>query len=192
MWRTPDSSRPQGLLTKKDRAYLLGDEVPDSKQGRYQRRSGLEKRISNGLLDFQYLWDMDADERRRVTDGLVEDEELYRSLGDMFAFIRYCCLDRDYDLEELLASGIRQSYQKEGGTAIHPEKGPRQTRMLKKVTVNINTEFTELDDIDALLESLREGEKLSHRRLAAILLGADLTEEDWQRIREVYESYDEE
>ena len=131
---------------------------------------------------------MDADERRRVTDGLVEDEELYRCLGDMFAFIRYCCLDRDYDLEELLASGIRQCYQKEGGTPIHPEQGPRQIRMLKKVTVNINTEFTELDDPEALLERLRNGKQLDHRRLGRVIMSEDMTDEDWERVREMYGS----
>jgi hypothetical protein len=180
----PDADRPPGILTKKDRLYLQGEDVPETKQARYERRKGIRKRIRNALLDFQELWDLEPNERRKITSDMPSNTSLYTCLVHMFAFLRYCALDEGYDLEEIVASGVQVSKYEEGSTVVESEPG--MVDVLEGVTVTIDPRYHRQPKTETILEQLREGSVLSHRELVALIGSGLLTSEDWDKLRKEY------
>ena len=180
----PNPHRPPGVLTEKDRLYLQGEDVPESKQALYERRKGVRQRIKNGLLDFQEFWDLDAEERKKITSDLPPDTSLYTSLVHMFAFLRFCALDEGHDLEKIVASGVELSRREEGSTVVESEPG--MIDVLEGVTVTIAPRYHRQPNTETILEKFREGTVLSHREMVALIGSGLMTEADWDRLREEY------
>lgn len=182
----PDWDRDPGILTKRDRQYLRGEDVPESKQARYQRRKGIRKRTSNAVLDFRDLWDIDVEERRKITEELYEEGELHKSLVCMIAFIRYCSLDVDHSLERIIRGGVITSMRHEGSTTIE-ENGRTDTMdVLDDVSVEISTDYKRIPTSESLLERYREGKTLNGEQLGQLIGSGLMTQEDWDRLSEMY------
>lgn len=181
-----DEERPRGILTDKDRAYLLGEEIPDSKQARYQRREAIRERVANGILDFQFLWRMNPEERRESLSRIGQPGNLYTSLVNMTAFMRYCAMDGDFDLEEILSSGVQQSLYEDGSSVLDRGDDPDEIAVLESATVSIDLKYRQMPTEEALLERFRDGNILGPRELSSIIGSGMMTEEDWDRLREEY------
>lgn len=182
----PDWDRAPGILTKQDRQYLRGEDEPDSKQARYQRKKGIRKRVSNGVLDFQDIWSMDEEERRKITDELYEKGELHKSLVSMMAFLRYCARDADHDLEWIVRGGVITSMRNDGSAVIE-ENGRTGTQdVLDDVTVDISIEYERTRTSESLLEMYREGDVLNGDQLGQLIGSGLMTETDWEHLPEMY------
>lgn len=180
----PDPDRPPGILTKTDRLYLQGEEVPESKQARYERRSGIRRRVKNALLDFQVLWNMDPEERRKVTSDIPPDTSLYSCLVHMFAFLRFCALDEGHDLSQIVGSGVEISMREDGTTVL--EADSETEAVLEGVTVTIDPRYYKRPKTETILDRFREGKVIPQRQLTALIGSGLMTAEDWDQLREQY------
>ena len=182
----PDWDRDPGILTKRDRQYLRGETEPDTKQARYQRKKGIRKRISNAILDFQDIWNLEEEERRKITKELYTEAELHKSLVCMMAFLGYCSKDADHDLTRIIKGGIITSMRHEGSDTIEENGRAGTIDVLDDVTVEISPEYKRIPTPESLLEKYREGDVLSADQLAQLIGSGKMTEEDWDRLREMY------
>lgn len=157
-----------------------------SKQARSQRKKGIRKRISNAILDFQDLWNLNEEERRKITDELYAEGELFKSLVYMIAFLRYCSKDVDHDLEWIIRGSVITSMRHEGSTTIE-ENGREDTiDVLDDVVVEIAPGYKRVPTSDSLLEKYRSGEALNGEQLGQLIGSGLMTEEDWDRLQGMY------
>lgn len=183
----PSVDRPPGILTKKDRQYLRGEEIPESKQARYERRKGIRQRIKNGLLDFQEIWEMDRGERRKVVENFDPQADLYTSLVYLIAFADFCAGDAGYEFEEIVSGGIQYStYEPEERRKEVGEYESGEVHVLEDVTVNIRRHFTRLPAPNRLKDQLMRGEHLTQKELSILISSEVLDEEGWKRLQDVY------
>lgn len=183
----PNVDRPPGILTKKDRQYLRGEEVPKNKQTRYERRKGIRQRIKNGLLDFQEIWEMDREERRMVVDDFDPQADLYTSLVYLIAFADFCARDAGYEFEEIVSAGVQYStYEPEERRKNIGEYESGEIQVLENVTVNIRRHFTQMSAPDQLYDQLMDGEHLSHRELSMLISSDILDEKGWKQLQSLY------
>lgn len=108
-------SRPRGILSPADRAYLTGEADLASDQSEYDARYRIRERIRHALLDFGLLFEHlaeqdcrqvfapDADERDTFTEGLVS----------AIAFLYLGTAEYDPPRENLFAEGIRRAAERE-------------------------------------------------------------------------------
>ena len=182
----PNWDRDPGILTKQDRQYLRSEDEPDSKQARYQRNKGIRKRISNAILDFRDVWDLDEEERRKITGDLYSEAELHKSLVSMMAFLGYCAKDADHDLEWIIRGGVIMSMRHEGSDTIEENGRAGTIDVLDDVTVEISPEYKQIPTSESLLERYRDGEALSGDQLGQLIASGLMTQEDLDRVPEMY------
>lgn len=183
----PDWNRPPGILTKKDRQYLRGEEISENRQVRYERRKGIRNRVRNGLLDFQDIWEIDQDERRKIVDGFEPRADLYTSLVYLIAFADYCARDAGYDLEEIISGGIQYStYEPDERQRDIGEYDSGEIQVLEDVTVNIRRHFKSMPAPNQLYDQLMDGEHLSYRELSMLISSGVLDEEGWNQLQSHY------
>ena len=108
-------SRPRGILSPADRAYLAGEADLGSDQSVYDTRYRIRERVRHALLDFRLLFDHlaardrqqvfapDPDERDAFTEGLVS----------AVAFLYLGTTAYDPPRENLFAEGIRRAAERE-------------------------------------------------------------------------------
>ena len=182
----PAWDRDPGILTKQDRQYLRGEDEPSTKQARYQRKKGIRKRISNAILDFRDIWDLDEEERRKITGDLYSEAELHKSLVAMMAFLGYCAKDADHDLEWIIRGGIIMAMRHEGSDTIEENGRADTIDVLDDVTVEISPEYKQIPTSESLLERYREGKTLSGEQLGQLIGSGLMTKEDWNQLSKMY------
>lgn len=138
-------ARPRGIITKKDREFLLNkDEYSSEEQS--DRRYRIRERVENAFGDFVFLRMMlSKDDTEKVFSNLLADEPTY--LGRVTNCIEFIYSGVDileYDFESLLENAIKT----------YEEMDNRET--IPKVSVNI--EITHLEpDVDEVVTRFIEG-----------------------------------
>lgn len=74
-------NRPRGMLTNKDRQYLIegldAQKYEDPDNAEYQKRHRIRERVSNAILDFYILrYTLSHDDLALITDDLIEEANL--------------------------------------------------------------------------------------------------------------------
>lgn len=180
--------RQPGLLTYDDREYLFGEKDVEG-AAEDQLRQRLRDRVRNGLLDFELLLARleDRDIATIFEDVTPppwpeggDDGEGFRSVEYALAFLYHGVSEYSrVDFEAALEDAIR-----EGGTRSSKARGDGYF-LTAEPTVNIDVDWTVAQaDLEAALESLREGEPLRGEEIAALVRHGDLSERDWELLRE--------
>lgn len=183
----PSVDRSPGILTQKDRMYLREEDIPESKQARYERRKGIRQRIKNGLLDFQEIWEMDRDERKKIVEEFEPRGDLYTSLVYLIAFADYCSRDGGYDFEEIVSGGVQYStYEPDERRKDISDYESGEIRVLEDVNVDISRRFTQMPAPTQLYDQLMDGEHLSYRELSMLISSGELDEEGWNQLQNLY------
>lgn len=132
---TSDYSHGRGILTERDREYLLGEHSYDEEQQERNRRTYIRNRISNAILDFHILVHHLNERDRKLVfkelakkeipyvnspsgarfrldseGGFTEDPELDLEWGmiNAIAFFYLVCQDCDIPFNKVVEEGIRQ------------------------------------------------------------------------------------
>lgn len=108
MGETPDPDRPNGMLTRRDRRWLLGlSEVEAQSQTERNIRAAIRERLKNGLLDFELLYNtLEPRDRKHVFDSISTDMEI--SLAALLAFVYRDTRDTSPHFQKLLESAIKR------------------------------------------------------------------------------------
>lgn len=130
-----DYSHGRGILTERDREYLLGKHSYDEEQQERNRRTYIRNRISNSILDFHVLVRyLDERDRKLVFKELAEKEVPYvdsptgarfrlddegeltdeprlnleGGIINAMTFFYLVCQDCDIPFSEVVEEGVRQ------------------------------------------------------------------------------------
>lgn len=188
-----DRERPRGILTEKDRRYLMDDVLPDSKQARYERKKGVQERIRNGILDFPYLRFMPPKERRGLFTDMDTHDELYWALKSIIGFAKYACDDAGIPVKKLLEDGLELgTFSARGDVSDPSDHRPREetdgtqttTRVLDSVTVDIEYNFFDMYSPEEVKRRFENGENLSLGEIGTLVVNGHLDEEDLQKLEE--------
>jgi len=111
-----DPERDRGVLTKKDRLFLLdaGEEETKSSKGRVTR-SRIRDRIYNSILDFTIIRDeVEARDRKKVFEG-ADELEFRQGVIATLEFLYQVIEENDADFEEILIPAIESAERKLSG-----------------------------------------------------------------------------
>lgn len=149
--------RPRGIFSTADREYLLGEsDIKPKTQAERNRRARIRERLTQSLLDFALVSEIEMRDRRRVferqDDSKAESDRmsaLHQSIMDLLGFL-YQELGQDSDtamsFEECLRTGIlRTRFRSETMQTVTPGD------------VTFEVEEPEEIDIDSVAMRLSEG-----------------------------------
>jgi hypothetical protein len=110
-------SRPRGILSPADRAYLTGEADLASDQSVYDARYRIRERIRHALLDFALLFDhLSEADREQVFRPDDETRDAFtESLVSAVGFLYLGTATYDPPRENLFAEGIRRAAEREHG-----------------------------------------------------------------------------
>jgi len=172
-----------GLLSKKQRKYLLGEHDPNNEA---TMRFRIRRRIQTAMLDFRLLYASHPDEERKLTFEPSEREQWHQRLKesefsrfspdaepeksiqdsiipgmrDSIAYFYLAARDRDLEDEnfaEMIRNGVKQAIEHREGEDV-----------IARVEVSIDHEIRE-ERLSELREKFLEGEQLSKDQLKALL-----------------------
>lgn len=105
-----DIDRKRGVLTRADRAYLLGETEMTHEQSKRNAEARIRRRITNALLDFDLLVHMLArKDRQQVFERAATDDELLDGVTAMLAFTYLGLKEQGIEFEEVLSPAVRSS-----------------------------------------------------------------------------------
>ena len=109
-------SRPRGVLSPADRAYLRGEAELASDQSEYDTRYRIRERVRHALLDFELLFEgLTEQDRRQVFSPATADHEAFtEALVSAVAFLYLGTAAYDPPRKNLFAEGIRRAANREG------------------------------------------------------------------------------
>lgn len=150
------SDRPNGMLTPIDREFLqAGGNYYDgetARQTRYQRRRGIRARITQTLLDFQYLIKTPESKLRQQIfnepekSGAEDRDEFDLALRALFYWLYRGCEETDFDFDRLLEMAVRQAAEdhirEESGTIVDVEVD---------LDIKVTSRETDLEDLSRRL-----------------------------------------
>lgn len=142
-----DDSRPRGILSPADRAFLVGEAEFASEQSAYDARYRIRERLRHALLDFELLFDRLSDEDRRQVFAPPDDqcEAFTRGLVSAVAFLYLGTAGYDPPRENIFAEGIRRAADREAG-------GENAF-----CSVRIDVERPTRDDLEHIIECVERG-----------------------------------
>ncbi|MFC6723445.1 hypothetical protein ACFQE1_03375 [Halobium palmae] len=160
-----DVERKRGVLTKKDREYLLGNITYESQQER-NRRQHIRRRVKNSIIDFSLLDRLESRDRKQIIASLRneagkgddqaegESQQLLSGLTGIARFLYLASTDAGIPFSEILKEGIRQAEKERTG------------QLVADVDLNIeylSTDPHKIDDVfiglDVEMDSLSEEER---------------------------------
>lgn len=108
-------SRPRGVLSPADRAYLTGEADLTSDQSEYDARYRIRERLGHSLLDFRLLFDhlSEADRRQVFAPAADEREAFTEGLVSAVAFLYLGTGSYSPPRDNLFAEGIRRALERE-------------------------------------------------------------------------------
>lgn len=152
-WRQRD--RKRGIITEDDRAFLAegiggqSEETPD-KQTIRDKRYRIRERMKNALLDFNYLGNIEGEDRKKVFEYLVDKGG--PTLQSIFEFVYLGITDLGEDTDQgLELEGFRALLER---AIIEAER--RERNYIAKVSVKIDIERTR-PDTETVLEKMLAG-----------------------------------
>lgn len=110
-------SRPRGVLSPADRAYLTGEADLASDQSEYDARYRIRERIRHALLDFELLFEhLTAQDRKQVFSPDPDEHEAFtEGFVSAVGFLYLGAGDYSPPRENLFAEGIRRAVEREHG-----------------------------------------------------------------------------
>lgn len=152
------SRRPSGMLTETDREFLQSDgdyyEGTSARQARYQQRQGIRARITQSLLDFQYLPKSPESRLRRQIfnepekSGAEDHDEFDLALRSLLYWLYRGCEESGFDFKRLLESAVRQAAEEhileESGTVVDVDVD---------FDIKATRRYTDLEDLSRRLMS---------------------------------------
>ncbi|MDQ2055968.1 MULTISPECIES: hypothetical protein [Halobellus] len=174
--------RDRGMLTKKDREYLLGEQPDINEHTETQKRHRIRKRVRNALLDFPLLRHMQTRDRNLIfedlnvgEDGPSGDVDLYYSIVDMIQFAYIGLKEQDADAKRPVASAIWNV------ESVFPQMYEDEW---VDVEVDITVDIKESVDLEAAIEKLRRGEDITSGEAWALLDAGRITPNEFKQIYE--------
>lgn len=167
--RGSDIDRGTGILSPRDRKWLLHGEEPESKQGRYQQRKGMEKRVYSALLDFPAIHQMPTKVRRGIFDDLATDAELYGAVRAALGFFNRGCDDGGVDFERAVEEGVQDAEMFVDEQMDEDEYGLIPNEIMTDVDVEITKTYKSVRFDERLLKRWREGEELTANELGVLV-----------------------
>jgi hypothetical protein len=174
--------RPEALLTKDQREYLLGVSDIEPKTARERSmRQNIRRRVADGILDFtillEHLEDRDRDEIFNDEVHAIDDRD--EDLGgvpmgqvpssgtDMIGFV-FQQIDSEYGFENKVEGAIERALYTAGYDA--------------KIDVDITVELTE--SLDSIRDRLEEQgvDAVSHSELRTLLDAGELSEKEHAKL----------
>jgi hypothetical protein len=152
-WRNRE--RKRGIITEDDRTFLAQSrplrtsETPD-KQTIRDKRYRIRERAKNAILDFNYLVNINSEDRQKIFDFLIDEGG--PTLGSIFEFLYLGITELGENAEEDLdLEGFVQVLER---AIIESER--RERNYIAHVGVNINIERTRPNP-ETVLDKMLEG-----------------------------------
>lgn len=110
--------RDSGLLTKKDRAYLLGETEYEDDQQERNRRQYIRDRVRNGVMDFALLFRLERRDREQIfrslnqtaavnsSEDAKEFQHMLEGLKAMLWISYFASFTSNVSFNEILEEGI--------------------------------------------------------------------------------------
>lgn len=110
-------SRPRGVLSPADRAYLLGEADLASDQSEYDARYRIRERVRHAVHDFALLFDrLSEQDRRQVFAPAADEHDAFtEALVSAVAFLYHGTEAYDPPRKNIFAEGIRRAAEREHG-----------------------------------------------------------------------------
>lgn len=174
-------SRPDSLLTDKQRRFLLGISEysgENARQQRYQMRERIRRRYENGIIDLSLLSFLDQNSKEAVYDRIGR-EGLVSAAADFLEFVYSQTGDREV-LSDAVSRAIFNSERE------HTALG-RSKAKPKDVSVEISVEYE--PDYDAIFKKYEKGgmDYLTPREIGHLIKDRRL---DPTEIQDYYDSLD--
>lgn len=188
-----DIDRTAGILTRKDRRYLYHDDLPESRQGKYERKKGCRERVVNGLLDLHFVRWFPPDERRKVFGDMDPGDNLYKALVAGVAVINHACDASGIPLGELLEDGIELGKTEPRGDLVDPEPAgwvkTGSGKTLDRVEVDITEHYRDAYFPKVLKKRWMDGDQVAQDELAALVRSDWFDEEAFAELERRRESH---
>jgi len=110
LYDTDGEPRNQGVFTKDDRQYLIGEKEYSLRQGRYRRRKNMADRVTNTFTDFQLLHLLDSVTVNKIF-GDAGRPWIHQTLRDLIAFYYVNAVENEPDtlIEDAVEAAIHQA-----------------------------------------------------------------------------------
>ncbi|MFC4550798.1 MULTISPECIES: hypothetical protein [Halorussus] len=158
-----DPERDRGILSTKDRQFLLDEAAIESKSSAERvARSRIRDRILNALLDFSIIADeLEDRDKKRVFENLPRDLDLRRSIVALLGFVYLGVKECGEDFGDLLAKAVEEA-----------EKTRASVDDRRAVEVDVTFDV----ETKLVLESTADNlEKYSERELAELVVNDELS-----------------
>lgn len=184
-----DKDRQRGIVTRKDRKYLVDQVLEGSRQLKYQRKKDVRERIKNGILDFPFIRFLPPKERREIFAKMQPGDDLYFAFAAAISVAKYACDDADLPFDELLEEGIELGTFPARGDLTDPDESPHfpgdkgrlgktgRMKILRDVDVEITYKYSNSYFPDQLRRRFLEGQDLTDEELL-MLVKSDVFDEE--------------
>lgn len=157
-----DTDRQRGMLSRADRAYLLGEAEMAHEQSKRNAEARIRERVRHAVLDFNLLvHHLQTKDRRQVFEKSIEDEAFVNGLVAMLSFAYTGAEESGVDFGHLLEPAIRKAEE------VHAADVLGHTVSVE-VDFDVTTEAqTDIDDVAA---RVRDGEAVRPAELFSLLV----------------------
>ena len=142
-----DVDRPRGILSTEDRKFLLGQTEYTSSSGARRRRQMIRERVTNAMLDFRILQELEARDRNQIFEGEERRDLLAGGFSSGFFFL-YDALTRSRKDTEHVDMNL-QVYLSQAIEHVEKTRGHQAT-----LSMEIHRE--ELSDPEEIFERVKE------------------------------------
>ncbi|MFC7046661.1 hypothetical protein ACFQH6_15730 [Halobacteriaceae archaeon GCM10025711] len=165
-----DDDRPRGILSRADRAYLLGEAEMTHEQSKRNAEARIRERVTNAVLDFNLLVHrLQRKDRRQIFDKSVDDPAFRQGLMAMLAFTYMGLKESGVEFEHVLEPAIRKSEGVYAADALG-------NQVDVTVTFDVETEVaTALDDVS---DAIQAGDPVAPAELFAVIMGDESALDD--------------
>lgn len=164
-----ETGRERGVLSPRDRRYLLNPEKYDKAQTERNCRQDIRNRIINALQDFDLLLQRPQKDDFETISGYIESKppnEIYNGLVATIAFALRLGSYADVDDEQLLEAAVR-----------------RNDSMLDEVEVSIERTWRKPVDPAYVRHKIETGQFPSAFEIAVALTEGELEEQHIERLK---------
>ncbi|EMA18435.1 hypothetical protein [Haloarcula amylolytica] len=142
-----DVDRPRGILSTEDRKFLLGQTEYTSSSGARRRRQKIRERVTNAMLDFRILQELEARDRNQIFEGEERRDLLAGGFSSGYFFL-YDALARSRKDTEHIDLNLT-AYLSQAIEHVEKTRGHRAT-----LSMEIHRE--ELSDPEEIFERVKE------------------------------------
>ena len=178
--------RPRGILTKREREFLLGESDVSASRARAIRQA-VREHLTHTLLDFRVLLQgLEERDRRRVFDAAVKIDGEQVPTGyvrtaakDAVGFLSREFIDEEYQHAHEFAGVVEDGIQRAGATADDAVVVEADVTIDLETPETVDERLSRLEEqgVEALtlneIEKLRDDGIISYREYAELLIKKD-------------------